>query len=114
MVARFANGMWATLQISSLDARPNQPWFKIVGTKGTMAVDWGAIEITTMDGDNRVTTRVLNPPSEGWRFYQNIADHLTKETKLVITGEWARRPIHILDLAYQSAKCGHAQIPKYK
>ena len=48
------------------------------------------------------------------KFYQNIADHLTKGSKLVITPEWARRPIHILDLAGQSAKAKRAMQPKYK
>ena len=114
VVVRFANGMWASILITSLDGRAHQPWFKIIGTKGTMSVEWGALEITTLDGENRVTTRIPNPPSEGWRFYQNVADHLTRGKKLVITPEWARRPIHILDLASQSAKCGHALKPKYK
>ena len=48
------------------------------------------------------------------KFYQNIADHLTKNTKLVITGEWARRPIHILDLACQSAAKGKTFPAKYR
>jgi hypothetical protein len=52
-------------------------------------------------------------PDEWHRFYQNIADHLTKGTKLVITPEWSRRPIHIIDLAVQSAKKGRALAAKY-
>ena len=53
-----------------------------------------------------------NPAGEGWKLYQNVADHLVKGEKLIITGEWARRPIHILDLAQahilalQPGKCG--------
>lgn len=113
VVIRFDSGAWATIQITSLDGRPNQPWFKVVGTKGTMTLDWGATEITTLDGDRRVTTQIPNPNSQGGRFYQNIADHLTKGVKLVITPEWSRRPIHILDLAYQSAKAGRGLSPKY-
>jgi scyllo-inositol 2-dehydrogenase (NADP+) len=31
----------------------------------------------------------------------------------VITGEWARRPIHLLDLAARSAKEGRALPVKY-
>lgn len=114
MVIRFGSGAWATVQITSLDARPNQPWFKVIGTKGTMALDVRATEVSTLDGDNRVTTTIPNPPGEGWKYYQNVADHLTKGTKLVIPAEWARRPIHIIDLACQSAKVGHALKPKYK
>jgi hypothetical protein len=79
-----------------------------------MVLNWDATEIVTLDGANRVTVRYPNPQSEGWKFYQNVADHLTKGTKLVITGEWARRPIHILDLACQSARAKKAMKPKYR
>jgi len=58
-------------------------------------------------------TRGRNPGSEGWKLYQNIADHLTTGAKLVITPEWARRPIHILDLANTSARTGRAIKTKY-
>jgi predicted dehydrogenase len=114
IVIRFKSGAWATIHITSLDARPNQPWFKVVGTKGTLTPDWWNTEIATLDGDKRVTTQMATPPSQGHLFYQNIADHLVKGTKLVITPEWSRRPIHIIDLACQSAKAGKAMKPKYK
>lgn len=42
-----------------------------------------------------------------------ITPHNT-HAKLVITGEWARRPIHILDLAGRSAKLRRAIKAKYK
>jgi predicted dehydrogenase len=114
VVVRFANGAWSTLQITALDARPNPNWFKVMGTKGTMVMNWDATEIITQNGANRVTTRIPNPPSAGWKFYQNIADHLTKGARLVITPEWARRPIHILDLAGQSSRAKRAMKPKYQ
>jgi len=114
VVVRFDSGAWATLQMTSLDARPNQPWFKVIGAKGTMLLDWNATTIVKQDGDNLVTTVVPNPKSEWPRFYQNVADHLVKGAKLVITAEWSRRPIHILDLAVQSAKKGTALKARYK
>jgi len=114
IVIRFASGAWASVQITSLDGRPSQPWFKVVGTKGTMAPDWGSTEITTLDGDKKVTTQIPTPPSQGHLFYRNIADHLTGGARLVITPEWSRRPIHILDLACRSAKTGRAMRAKYK
>ena len=43
-----------------------------------------------------------------------MAEHMTKGTPLVISPEWARRPIHILDLAYRSAREGSALKAKYK
>jgi len=114
IVIRFTSGAWATIQITALDARPNQPWFKVVGTKGTLTPDWWNTEITTLDGDKRVTTQFPTPPSQGHRFYQNIANHLVKGTQLVITPEWSRRPIHIIDLACRSAKAGKALPATYK
>ena len=111
-VVRYASGAWSTLSITSIDGRPN-PWFKVTGTKGTYVMDWPSYELITHDGKNHITTKGPNVPGEGWKFYQNIADHLTKGTKLVITPEWSRRPIHILDLACRSAKAGTAIKAKY-
>lgn len=114
VVVRYASGAWSTLRLSTIEDRPNSTPNKVVGTKGTMILEWGATEIITHKGTERITTRSPNPESEGWKFYQNIADHLTKGTKLVITAEWARRPIHVLDLACQSAKAGCAMKAKYR
>ncbi|MCX6969744.1 MAG: hypothetical protein NTV93_06250 [Verrucomicrobia bacterium] len=50
---------------------------------------------------------------EGFRYYENVAAYLTKKAPLVITPEWSRRPIHILDLAARSAKTGKAIPAKY-
>ncbi|HOX39374.1 MAG TPA: Gfo/Idh/MocA family oxidoreductase [Candidatus Brocadiia bacterium] len=113
-VVRFKSGKWLTLRMSSLESNPTSNWLEITGTTGTYLMDHGSYTIMTRkDGENvRISGR--NPESESWRFYQNIADHLTKGEPLVITGEWARRPIHILDLACQSAKKGAAIKAKYK
>jgi len=79
-----------------------------------MSRDWSTGEIITHNGDKLVTVRVPNPPCEGWKLYQNVADHLTRGAKLIITPEWSRRPIHILDLACRSARQGKAMPAKYK
>ncbi len=47
------------------------------------------------------------------REQQNVAAHLVRGRKLIITGESARRPIHILDLAGQSARKGRTLKAKY-
>lgn len=107
-VIRYANGAWSTLSISSVESKPKQGFMEITGTKGTYVMEPSGFEIITHRDDETVITKGANPPSEGWRLYQNIADHLVKGEKLVITPEWARRPIHILDLAGQSAKKGMA------
>ena len=112
-VARFANGAWLTLMISSIEANPKRGWLEITGTKGSYIMDGGTYEIL-LPGGNPSLIKGPNPDSEGWRFYQNIADHLVKNTPLVITGEWARRPIHILDLACKSAEKNAALKAKYR
>jgi len=114
LTVRYASGAWSTLAMSSIDSRPNPHWFKVTGTKGTYIMNWDAGEIITHDGAKTVTVRVPNQQGEGWKLYQNIADHLAKGTKLIITPEWARRPIHILDLAYRSSKKGMALKSQYK
>jgi predicted dehydrogenase len=113
-VARFANGAWVTVMISSLDANPRRGMLEISGTKGCLVLDWGGWElIAPQDNGETLVTKGKNPESRGHLFYQNIADHLVKGTPLVITPEWARRPIHILDLAGQSAVKGVAMKAKY-
>lgn len=113
-VVRFKSGAWLTLMITQLDSRSKWGQVEITGTLGTHAFEGGSFETITHKGNDTVVTKGRNPDSQGWQFYQNIADHLTKGTKLVITPEWARRPIHILDLACRSAVKGRAQSAKYK
>jgi predicted dehydrogenase len=113
-VVRFKNGSWVSLMMSSIDSKPRPGWLDVTGTRGSLSMNWDNCEITKKEGDNWVTARIPNPQSEGWKLYQNIADHLVKGEKLIITPEWARRPIHILDLADKSIKKGCAMKTKYK
>ncbi|MBN1808391.1 MAG: Gfo/Idh/MocA family oxidoreductase [Planctomycetes bacterium] len=114
-VARFRNGAWLTLTITSIDSNPKKGQLEITGTKGTYIFSNKEYEIVTHGKDGAVNIeKGTNPQSEGWRFYQNVADSLVKGDRLVITPEWARRPIHILDLADQSARKGKALKPQYK
>lgn len=113
VVVRYKSGAWSTLRMSNVESRPGT-FFKVTGTKGTYVMNWDAGEVITHEDGKTITVRYPNPPGEGWRLYQNICDHLVKGTPLVITPEWSRRPIHILDLACQSAKRGKAMRAKYK
>lgn len=113
-VVRFSNGKWLTLRISSIDSNPHGRWLEITGTHGTYLFDHGGYEIIRHVEGKTLITRGANPASEGQKFYDNIAEHLTKGTPLVITPEWARRPIHILDLMNQSVKQGSAIKAAYK
>jgi hypothetical protein len=60
-----------------------------------------------------ITTQMKHPADEGHRYYENVRDHLVKGKPLLITAAWSRRPIHILDLAVQSAKKGRALPARY-
>ena len=112
-VVRFSDGAWLTLCMTRIDSNPKRGHLEITGTLGTYIMDGRGFEIITHEDGETRTVKGTNPKSEGWRFYQNIADHLTKGEPLVITPEWSRRPIHILDLADRSAKRGGAIKAKY-
>ena len=86
---------------------------EIAGDKGTYIMGWDWWEIITHRRSETVVRKGSNPKSEWWRYYKNITDHLTIGAPLVIAPEWARRPIHIIDLACKSAREGVALKAKY-
>lgn len=112
-VTRFKSGQWLTLMVSQLDSNPKRGAVEITGTRGTYILDPARWQIIRHRGGRTITTCGPNPPSQWWRFYRNISDHLTKGTPLVITAQWARRPVHILDLANRSATKGVAMKARY-
>ena len=82
--------------MTSIDANPkvkDRGCLEITGTKGTYIMDGGWYKII-LPGKGGVTTtkQGKNPPSEGWKFYQNVADHMVKGKDLVITGEGDQWP----------------------
>lgn len=114
LVARFDSGQWLSLRITHIDSNPKPGWLEITGSKGSLVLDH-AHSTVYQPGKNRlVSTRFENSPDEGWRYYRNLAEHLTQGSPLVITPEWSRRPIHILDLAVRSAAEGTALKAKYR
>jgi len=114
-IVRFRSGAFLSLLLSSIDNNPRRGLLDVTGTKGSYVIGWDGNECIQKDkAGNVVTTKFKNPDGEGHKFYQNIADHLVKGEKLIITGEWSRRPIHILDLACRSYKKGAAIKAKYK
>ncbi len=112
-VVRFRDGRRLTLCVTNLDSNPPEGQLEITGTKGTYVFDGKTWQSITHDQDRTVITKGNNRKSEGGLFYQNVANHLVKEEPLVITGEWARRPIHILDLACRSAAENKTLSAKY-
>jgi scyllo-inositol 2-dehydrogenase (NADP+) len=113
IVVRYASGAWSSLLMTSIEAKPREGWVDVTGTKGSYSFDHAAWTLTTPRKEGVTTVKGRNPDSEGFRFYQNVAAHLMKGEKLVINAEWARRPIHIIDLANQSAEKGAALKAQY-
>ncbi|MDB6168185.1 MAG: dehydrogenase [Verrucomicrobia bacterium] len=112
-VVRFRSGVWATLCMTNIDANPKRGMVEVTGTKGTFWWDYDNHETIVREGDTTVVTKGRNPPAQWQKYYLNIAAHLTKGTPLVITPEWSRRPIHILDLADRSAREGRTLKAKH-
>jgi predicted dehydrogenase len=107
-VVRFRNGMWMNLMITSLDSNVKPGFLEITGTEGSYVITTHNYVLHRREGRKVVVEEGPHLPNEHLKFYANIAAHLTRGAKLVITPEWARRPIHILELAAASAKKGRA------
>lgn len=113
-IVRFDSGAWAMVCMTSLDTHGSPAWIEITGSKGSYLMNYPDWEIVTAENGETVRRKGQNPEGEQYKYYQNIADHLSKGKPLVITAEWARRPIHIIDLAGKSAAKGGALKAQYK
>lgn len=113
-VVRFAGQKWLTLSMSQIEANQKKGFLEVSGTKGSYVMDHLSYEIIQPRSDGRILrTEGANRPTQNC-FYKNIADHLTRGTRLAITPEWARRPIQILDMVNQSAKSGKSIRLRYR
>jgi predicted dehydrogenase len=115
LVARFADGRWLSLSVSSVDSynKEERGMLEITGTRGTYVLHGNKWQIRRREGDEIVVREGRHADSEGYRFYQNIAAALAGTDPLIITPEWARRPVHILDLAIRSARAQKALPSRY-
>ncbi|MGF1656006.1 MAG: Gfo/Idh/MocA family protein [Verrucomicrobiales bacterium] len=113
LVVRFDDQTWLTLCISTLDAKGEGCWLRIRGTEGTLTLDNSHAKLYQVSDGKKITTEYPNPVDEGARYYENVRDHLVDGAELIITAEWSRRPIHVLDLATQSAQQGKTLPVKY-
>jgi predicted dehydrogenase len=114
LIARFHTGQWIEMVISSLD-KPSPNLMEVVGTEGVYTITWPGYELWKTDGAGTATvTSGKHYDNAGHKFYENIAAHLRGGEPLVITPQWARRPIHMIDLAIQSAAAGLTLVPKYE
>lgn len=114
LIARFHTGQWVEMMITTLD-RPTHTLIEVVGTEGVYTITWPGYEVWKTDGAGTAsTTSGKHYEGAGHKFYENIAGHIGRGEPLVITPQWARRMIHIVDLAVQSAAAGRAMTPVYE
>jgi hypothetical protein len=99
--------------MSAMASKERNGWLEITGTTGTYTFDGRAYEILQKKGKRTVVTSGQNPGHQYPKYYNNIAATLSKGEDLIITPEWSRRPIHILDLACRSAEKGASIKAKY-
>ena len=115
-VVRFANGCRLNLTVSQLWTERRPYWFSFSGTEGTYEFtgrQWTLIKPQKNKREHKITTGSHAKTKPALTFYKNIAQHMIGAEELVITPRWARRPIHILDLANRSAASGKALKAKY-
>jgi len=110
-IVRFASGQWLSLCITTMDANPKKAGIlEITGTKGSYLMNLKEATIIRKGQDDEV---IESLPGEQHKYYENVVAALRGKRKLVITPEWSRRPIQVLDYAVQSARKGKALKPKY-
>ena len=127
-VVRFANGAVGT-HIETIVSAHTQPMIRICGAKGTLVSD-GFYDVTlhTVNRTGRHSARKLPmvSPRRAFRcknvmvtgayrtFYENVFAHVLRGAKLIITPEWARRVVQVLDYASRSARRQRALQVKYR
>lgn len=112
-VVRFDDRTWLTLSLSHVDSKGKEGMLEITGTRGTYLMEGATSRIFQHTEQGEIITKRANPADEGHKYYENVRDHLVHGERLVITPELSRRPIHILDLASQSARLGKAMPTLY-
>lgn len=109
---RFKSGATLEFEISSIASLPRPRW-RILGTRGAIVDYWGdkAFQLALHDrGIISEPQRIQYRPSQGYRYYENIADHLTLDDALEITARKAGRVIHVLHAMDQSARSGKPEV----
>jgi predicted dehydrogenase len=121
MLVRFDSGAMVQLTTSTIMSYQRPGFLEVMGTLGTYTLDWQNWTLRRPHGrKDPATGKPVNVvesgphwPNRNELYYQNLAEYLTGKAELVITPEWARRPIHILDLACRSAQAGKALPTRY-
>jgi len=111
-IVRFANGAMLDLRMTTLDAAPDRGQVVFTGTKGKYFMDQGSYDIHLPGEAKNCVIHGKNRPGEQETYYANVADALTGKADLIITSEWSRRTIEVLELASRSARSGRAMRPE--
>ena len=91
-----------------------KPAIRICGTGGTIIADHQSVTVHTVEADgSRVATEVPMEARAGEQYYRNVHDHLLADEDLLITPQWARRVIQVLDCAGRAAATGESIAAKY-
>jgi len=113
-VMRFRNGAWASLVITSLDTNPKPSVLEITGAQGTYLMNHGDYRVLQpRKAGQTLVHEGRTRAGKQHRYYENVAGHIADGEELVITAQWARRAIHVLDLADRSAARGKTLQTKY-
>ena len=113
-VVRFKGNAVASHTASDI-ALAAKDMIRITGTTGAIVASHGSVDVYTKDRDgNKVRTSVNMEPNRNLDYYKNVHEHLFKGKPLVITPEWARRVIQVLDYAGISARKQAPVKAKYK
>jgi predicted dehydrogenase len=107
-IVRFANGAMLNLRITHLDSDPPKGQVVFNGTAGKYLMNQGEYEIYRVSGSESTILKGKNRAGEQEKYYQNVAAALAGKDDLVITAQWSRRTMEILDLATRSATAGRA------
>ncbi|MEM8876000.1 MAG: Gfo/Idh/MocA family oxidoreductase [Planctomycetota bacterium] len=113
-VIRFDDGALVNLSISHVRSDGLPDFLTFVGDRGSYGINWSGWthRKTGRNGKIKETTG-KHPKSQGHKFYANVARALAGEEDLIITPQWARRPIHAIDLAVRSAEQNKTLKTKY-
>lgn len=112
-VVRFKGNAVGSYTESHIAAAGKDP-IRICGTEGAITAGNSQVTIHTKNKSGaKIQKTVPMAPRAHQNYYKSIADHLVRGKELVITAEWARRVIQVLDYACISAQKGKAVKAKY-
>jgi predicted dehydrogenase len=111
-VVRFKGNAVASHTASSV-AMAGKDMIRITGTRGAIVATHSSVDVYTLDNGSKVRTSVPMEKARNADYYKNVHDHLFDGAKLVITPEWARRVIQVLEYSGVSARKGQAVKAKY-